>query len=106
MFVEGSEGGLDLLFRNKKTKEWTWYTPKGMTPEQIVQIPRAGKYFTEVYAEQYIKRMAAERQRDAEEGSLDPDVSGFLWFMVYPGGLTLPSRIAAKHLMNNLIISI
>jgi hypothetical protein len=75
MFVEGSEGGLDLLFHNKKTEEWTWYTPKGMTPEQIVQIPRARKYFTKEYAEQYIKRMAAERQRDAEEGSLDADVS-------------------------------
>jgi hypothetical protein len=79
VFIEASPGGLDLHFYNKKTHEVTMYTPKGMVAEELIQIPGAGKYFySKENAAEYIKRIAAERQTDAEAGLLDPEVCAFM----------------------------
>jgi hypothetical protein len=50
-----------------------------MTAEDLMQIPDAGNYFlSKAEAEEYIKRMVAERQRDIESGYANPQVSAFL----------------------------
>jgi hypothetical protein len=78
-FLEASPGGLDFNFVNRKTNKMVLYTPEGMTAEDLMQIPRAGKYFSsKEEAEEYIKRMVAERQRDTESGYANPKVSAFL----------------------------
>ena len=65
-----------LTFFNQKTADFTYYTPKGMTAEELMQIPYASAYFdTKEVAEAYIKERAVKRQRDAEEGILESEVS-------------------------------
>jgi hypothetical protein len=65
-----------LTFFNEKTGEITDYTPKGMTAEELMQIPYASAYFdTKEVAEAYIEERAVKRQCDAEEGKLNPEVS-------------------------------
>jgi hypothetical protein len=50
-----------------------------MTAEDLMQVPAAKKYFlTKEEAEEWIKRMTAERQRDVEAGRLVSEVSPFV----------------------------
>ncbi|PPQ71920.1 hypothetical protein CVT26_007181 [Gymnopilus dilepis] len=66
--VEGSPGGVDLLFVHRKTDERTWYTPEGMSAEEILAIPRAKKYWSTVEeVEKYIKEMAEEKARNSKK---------------------------------------
>ncbi|KAF9482074.1 hypothetical protein BDN70DRAFT_875541 [Pholiota conissans] len=65
--IETSPGGVDKDFVNKKTGEQTWYTPAGMTAEEILRIPGATKYWASVKdVEKYIKKM--EKQKEDNGG--------------------------------------
>jgi hypothetical protein len=64
-----SPGGCDLAFVNDVDGSNSWYTPEGMTAAEIMQIPRAKKFFgDESGAERYIKLMAAKKKRSQEKG--------------------------------------
>ena len=55
----------ELSFYNGATGENSWYTPEGMTAEEILEIPGSNEYFkTKEQAQQYINQMAAEKARD------------------------------------------
>jgi hypothetical protein len=61
--VETFPGGVDFVFRNRVTGEITWYTPKGMTAEDILQIPRARRYWAiKEDVEAFMERMAAANE--------------------------------------------
>ncbi|KIM35481.1 hypothetical protein M413DRAFT_14550 [Hebeloma cylindrosporum] len=63
--VETSPGGVERDFVNRKTGESTWYTPEGMTAEEILAIPDAKKYWwTTKQVEKYMKEMAAQKARN------------------------------------------
>ena len=56
--VETSPGGVHLDFVNKRTKKSTWYTPKGMSPTEILAVPGAWKYWSTVEdVENYMEEM-------------------------------------------------
>jgi hypothetical protein len=77
-FVEGSPGGLDLYLVNKKTGRVSLYNPEGLTAEDLMQVPGVGKYFfSKEGAEEWIKRIAAEKQQAREKGRFSSEVSPF-----------------------------
>jgi hypothetical protein len=62
-------GDYDLAFVNPVDGGDTWYTPEGMTAAEIMQIPRAKRFFRDEFgAECYIKRMAERKRRNREKG--------------------------------------
>ncbi|KIM35475.1 hypothetical protein M413DRAFT_348846 [Hebeloma cylindrosporum] len=62
--IETNSGGREKEFVNRKTRELTWYTPEGMTAEEILAVPGAKKYWsTTAKVEKYIKEMAAEKAK-------------------------------------------
>ncbi|KIM35471.1 hypothetical protein M413DRAFT_430813 [Hebeloma cylindrosporum] len=63
--VETSPGGNERNFANSKTGEVTWYTPEGMTAEEILAIPDANKYWWTVKdVKRYMKEMAKQKARN------------------------------------------
>ena len=70
--VDISPGGVDRLFFNKKTGEGTWYTPEGMTAEEIFAIPGAKRrhWRSVEHVEEYIEEMAKQK---AKSGGHDYD---------------------------------
>ncbi|RDB15122.1 hypothetical protein Hypma_012668 [Hypsizygus marmoreus] len=70
--IETSPGGIDRSFVNDKTGESTWYTPKGLSADEILQIPGAKKYWsTKEKVEEYVQQMNAEEEkyRGKDDGS-------------------------------------
>ncbi|RDB30104.1 hypothetical protein Hypma_013843 [Hypsizygus marmoreus] len=62
--IETSPSGLERTFVNDKTGESTWYTPVGMSADEILQIPGAKKYWsTKEQVEEYVQQMAAEKAK-------------------------------------------
>jgi len=54
----------DLCFYNEKTGEESWYTPPGMTVNEIYEIPGAQQYFkTKEQVAAYVTEMAAEKAK-------------------------------------------
>jgi hypothetical protein len=67
VLVKTSSNG-ELSFYNQRTGEDDWYTPPGMTAEEILAIPNSGKFFkTRDQVMGYMKYMAAERAKDEAE---------------------------------------
>ncbi|KAF9482094.1 hypothetical protein BDN70DRAFT_991441 [Pholiota conissans] len=63
--IATSPGGVDKDFVNRKTGEQTWYTPKGITAEDIFRIPGATKYWGSVKdVEKYIQKMAKQKEEN------------------------------------------
>jgi hypothetical protein len=61
--IETSPGGVDLSFYNRKTGEATWYTPKGMSAEDILQIPQAQVYWrNKEHVEEFMEEMAKRKE--------------------------------------------
>jgi len=62
--IKTSPGGRDKDFVNDKTGEQTWYTPEGMTAEEILRVPGAREYWNSVSdVQEYIKEMAEQKAR-------------------------------------------
>jgi hypothetical protein len=77
-FIEGSPGGLDLYLVNKNTGRVSLYNPEGLTAEDLMQVPGFGKYFfSKEGAEDWIKRISAEKQQAIERGRFSSEVSHF-----------------------------
>jgi hypothetical protein len=67
--VVAAPGDYDLAFVNDVDGGISWYTPEGMTAAEIMQVPRAKRFFgNESGAECYIKRMAEKKRRAEEKG--------------------------------------
>ena len=67
-----SPGGVDRLFFNKKTGEGTWYTPEGMTAEEIFAIPGAKRrhwHSVEHIEECIAKQKAKSSGHDYDSGT-------------------------------------
>jgi hypothetical protein len=63
--IEASPGGVDLAFYNRKTGETTWYTPEGMSAEEMLQIPRARVYWRDKeQVEEFMERMATRKEKN------------------------------------------
>ncbi|RDB20311.1 hypothetical protein Hypma_012634 [Hypsizygus marmoreus] len=62
--IETSPGGVERSFVNDKTGESTWYTPKDLSADEILQIPGAKKYWsTKEEVEEYVQQMNAEEEK-------------------------------------------
>ena len=62
--IETSPGGVDLEFYNCKTGEATWYPPRGMSAEEILQIPGARVYWRDKeQVEAFMKQMAIRKEK-------------------------------------------
>ncbi|KAJ3510765.1 hypothetical protein NMY22_g15871 [Coprinellus aureogranulatus] len=68
-----SSGNLDMMFGNVVDQSYTWYTPKGMTAKEIMQIPNAKQFFrNEKQAQWYIDHKAKEKSENMAKGIDEP----------------------------------
>ncbi|KAJ3515126.1 hypothetical protein NMY22_g14530 [Coprinellus aureogranulatus] len=73
VIIGASPGNVDMMFRNHVEDTYTWYTPEGMTAEEIMQIPTAKEFFGNLAAAQwYIDDKAREKVENLAEGINDP----------------------------------
>ncbi|KAH6904998.1 hypothetical protein BKA70DRAFT_1565391 [Coprinopsis sp. MPI-PUGE-AT-0042] len=67
--VPTAPGNQELAFANLADGKDTWYTPEGMTAAEIMQIPKAKRFFKdEESADFYIKYMAEQKKQDRAKG--------------------------------------
>ncbi|KAJ3510767.1 hypothetical protein NMY22_g15873 [Coprinellus aureogranulatus] len=68
-----SSGNLDMKFGNAVDQSFTWYTPEGMTAEEIMQIPNAKNFFRDAkQAQWYIDDKAKEKAENLAKGIDEP----------------------------------
>lgn len=68
----GPGGGIDLAICNSMTPEATWYTPEGMTTEEILAIPDAKQYWTTVEeVKQYMEERAIAKSKSSGKDLID-----------------------------------
>ncbi|KAJ3532458.1 hypothetical protein NMY22_g3508 [Coprinellus aureogranulatus] len=73
VIVGASPGNLDMAFQNVVDNSLTWYTPEGMTAEEIMQIPTAKNFFQDEKAAQwYIDAKAKEKAELRAKGIIEP----------------------------------